>query len=164
MESNFAKFHINMIPERWYKEHLQSDLTKINNSPAVTLGSEHNVHDVNKSERDQLIDVDFTQTNIFNQRYQSLTIQRQAFFKKKSAEINGKIVFEVNGRVYATNEINEPLEHIARGRPANKRVKSSIEISGKRSGNISGKENANKKEYVCSKCKEIGHNARTCKK
>ncbi|RGB24082.1 hypothetical protein C1646_773587 [Rhizophagus diaphanus] len=37
MESNFAKFHINIVPERWYKEHLQSDLTKINNSPVVTL-------------------------------------------------------------------------------------------------------------------------------
>ncbi|PKK59057.1 hypothetical protein RhiirC2_871376 [Rhizophagus irregularis] len=224
MESNFAKFHINMIPKRWYKEHLQSDLMKINNSPVVTLGNErNNVHNVNKSDRDQLIDIDFTQTNIFNQRYQSPTIQRQAFKKNeyailtglsrkasqlaiedgddelkdflnkfiekrkknremqesnrrlrtidnvvnknvRSAEINGKIVFEANGRVYATDEINEPLEHIAKGRPANKRLKSSIEISGKSSGNILGKENANKKEYVCSKCKEIGHNARTCKK
>ena len=60
MESNFAKFHINMIPKRWYKEHLQSDLTKINNSPVVRLGNNerNNVHDVNKSQRDQLIDID----------------------------------------------------------------------------------------------------------
>uniref|UniRef100_U9U2P2 Uncharacterized protein n=1 Tax=Rhizophagus irregularis (strain DAOM 181602 / DAOM 197198 / MUCL 43194) TaxID=747089 RepID=U9U2P2_RHIID len=61
MESNFAKFHINMI-QRWYKEHLQLDLMKINNSPVVTLA---------------------------------------------------------NGRVYATDDINELLEHIAKGRPAN---------------------------------------------
>ncbi|POG73705.1 hypothetical protein GLOIN_2v1827324 [Rhizophagus irregularis DAOM 181602=DAOM 197198] len=222
--NNVAKFHINMIPKRWYKEHLQSDLMKINNSPVVTLGNErNNVHNVNKSDRDQLIDIDFTQTNIFNQRYKSPNIQRQAFKKNeyailtglsrkasqlaikdrndelkdflnkfiekrkknhemqesnrrlrtidnvvnknvRSAEINGKIVFEANGRVYATDEINEQLEHIAKGRPANKRLKSSIEISGKSSGNILGKENANKKEYICSKCKEIGHNERTCKK
>ncbi|PKB95619.1 hypothetical protein RhiirA5_436383 [Rhizophagus irregularis] len=90
MESNFAKFHINMIPKRWYKEHLQSDLMKINNSPVVTLGNErNNVHNVNKSDRDQLIDIDFTQTNIFNQRYQSPSIQRQAFKKNEYAILTG---------------------------------------------------------------------------
>ena len=49
----------------------------------------------------------------------------------RSAEIDGKIVFESNGRTYTTDDVNEPLEHIAKGRPANKRLKSSIEISGK---------------------------------
>ena len=51
-------------------------------------------------------------------------------------------------------------------------LKSSVEISKKRGGNNTGKENSvmnarndkmNRKEYVCSKCKEVGHNARTCK-
>ena len=78
--------------------------------------------------------------------------------------MDGKIVFESNGRVYAIDEIEEPLEHIAKGRPANKRLKSSVKISSKRIDNKFGKENANRKKYVCSKCKEIGHNARTCKK
>ena len=82
----------------------------------------------------------------------------------RSIEIDDKIVFESNGRVYATNEINEPLEHIAKGCPANKRLKSSVEISSKKSNNNLGKENANRKEYICGKCKEIGHNSRTCKK
>ncbi|RGB31244.1 hypothetical protein C1646_671052 [Rhizophagus diaphanus] len=68
IESNFVKFHINMIPKRWYKEHLQSDLMKINNLPVVTLGNNerNNVYNVNNSERNQLIDIDFTQINIFN--------------------------------------------------------------------------------------------------
>ena len=220
MESNHAKFHINMIPKRWYKEDLQSDLIKINNSPVVTIGNGY----ADNSEGNQLIDFDFRRTNaIFNRYYQPPAIQRQVFKKNeyailtglsrkasqlaiededgelkdflnryikkrtkireeqesnrrlreignvvnkdmRSAEMNGKIVFESNGRVYATDEIEEPLEHIAKGRPANKRLKSNVEISGKRSDNKLSKENATRKEYICSKCKEIGHNARTCKK
>lgn len=39
----------------------------------------------------------------------------------RSAEMSGKIVFKVNGRVYATDEINEPLEHIVKGRLTNRR-------------------------------------------
>ena len=221
MESNHAKFHINMIPKRWYKKDLQSDLTNINNSPVVTISSRY----VDNSEENQLIDIDFTQTKaIFNRCYQPPAVQRQVskkneyailtglsrkasqlaiedddngelkdflnrYIKKRtkireeqesnrrlraidnvmnkdarSVEMDDKIVFESNGRVYATDEIEEPLEHIAKDRPTNKRLKSSVEISGKRSNNKLSKENANKKEYVCSKCKEIGHNARTCKK
>jgi len=53
---------------------------------------------------------------------------------------------------------------IAKGRPANKRLKSSVETSSKKSNNNLGKENANRKEYICGKCKEIGHNSKTCKK
>ena len=66
------------------------------------------------------------------------------------------------------DQIKNPLEHVVKGRPANTRLKSSLEIHKKRGGNI-GKENlaqndkVNRKEYVCSKCKEVGHNARTCK-
>jgi len=87
MESNFAKFHINMIPKRWYKEHLQSDLTKINNSPVVTLGSNYHF---NNSEGNQLIDINFSQTNaIFNQRFQPPAIQRQVFKKKEYAILTG---------------------------------------------------------------------------
>jgi len=80
----------------------------------------------------------------------------------------GQVLFESEDRVYTTDQIKNPLEHIAKGRPANTRLKSSLEIHKKRGGNI-GKENlaqndkANRKEYVCSKCKEVGHNSRTCK-
>ena len=56
MESNHVEFHINMISKRWYKEDLQSDLTKFNNSSVVTIGSEY----ANNSEGNQLIDIDFT--------------------------------------------------------------------------------------------------------
>ncbi len=79
----------------------------------------------------------------------------------KSVEIDDKFVFEFNGKTYVTDEINELLEYIAKGRPHNKRLKSSIETS---KSNNSGKENTNKKKYVCSKYKEIRHNTRTCKK
>uniref|UniRef100_U9SVZ4 SWIM-type domain-containing protein n=1 Tax=Rhizophagus irregularis (strain DAOM 181602 / DAOM 197198 / MUCL 43194) TaxID=747089 RepID=U9SVZ4_RHIID len=175
MESNFAKFHINMIPKRWYKEHLQSDLMKINNSPVVTLGNERLSRKASQlaieDRNDELKDFlnKFIEKRKKNHEMQESnrrlrTIDNVVNKNVRSAEINGKIVFEANGRVYATDEINELLEHIAKGRPANKRLKSSIEISGKSSGNILGKENANKKEYICSKCKEIGHNVRTCKK
>src|SRR5688572_24139176 len=78
----------------------------------------------------------------------------------RSAEIDGKIGFESNRRVYVKDEINEPLEHIAKGHPANKRLKSSVEISGKRSDNELSKENVNRKECVYSKCKEIEHNVK----
>jgi len=83
-----------------------------------------------------------------------------------------QVLFESEGRVYATDQIKNPLEHVAKGRPANNRLKSSVEISKKRGGNNTGKENSvmnaqndkvNRKEYVCSRCKEVGHNARTCK-
>ncbi|EXX63727.1 hypothetical protein RirG_149630 [Rhizophagus irregularis DAOM 197198w] len=183
MESNFAKFHINMIPKRWYKEHLQSDLMKINNSPVVTLAFKKNEYAILtglsrkasqlaiEDRNDELKDFlnKFIEKRKKNHEMQESnrrlrTIDNVVNKNVRSAEINGKIVFEANGRVYATDEINELLEHIAKGRPANKRLKSSIEISGKSSGNILGKENANKKEYICSKCKEIGHNVRTCKK
>jgi len=79
-----------------------------------------------------------------------------------------QVLFESEDRVYTTDQIKNPLEHVAKGRPANTRLKSSLEIHKKRGGNI-GKENlaqndkVNRKEYVCSKCKEVGHNARTCK-
>ncbi|UZO08068.1 uncharacterized protein OCT59_028335 [Rhizophagus irregularis] len=56
-ESTIAIF----IEDKWYKEYLQSNLMKINNLPVVTLGNEcNNVHNINKSDRDQLIDIDFT--------------------------------------------------------------------------------------------------------
>ncbi|EXX64632.1 hypothetical protein GLOIN_2v1827324 [Rhizophagus irregularis DAOM 181602=DAOM 197198] len=172
MESNFAKFHINMIPKRWYKEYLQSNLMKINNLPVVTLGlsrkaSQLAIEDVNDELKDFLNKFigkkkKLREMQESNRRLR--TIDNVVNKNVRSAEINSKIVFKANGRVYATDEINEPLKLIAKGRPANKRLKSSIEISGKSSGNILGKENANKKEYIYSKCKEIGHNARTCKK
>ena len=79
MESNFAKFQIGIIPKRWYKEHLQSDLEKINNTPVIMLGNGN----VNDSERNQLIDMDFMQTSaIFNQNFQLPTIQKQVLKKK----------------------------------------------------------------------------------
>jgi len=54
-----------MIPKKWYKEHLQSDLVKINNLPVVTLGNSNN--NTNYSDRNQMIDIDFTRKNaIFN--------------------------------------------------------------------------------------------------
>ncbi|CAG8598628.1 13589_t:CDS:2 [Funneliformis mosseae] len=50
----------------------------------------------------------------------------------RSIEIDDKIIFESNKRIYATDEINDPLEHIVKGRLANKRLKFSIEIFSKK--------------------------------
>src|SRR5437867_1716675 len=61
-----------------------------------------------------------------------------------------KLLFEVDGRIFATQDIQELLEHVAKGRPPNKRLKSAIETSKR-----SNKENKNdgaKKDYVCGKC------------
>ena len=54
-------------------------------------------------------------------------------------DYEGQVLFESEDRVYTTNQIKNPLEHVAKGRPANSRLKSSLEIHKKRGGNI-GKE------------------------
>ncbi|GBC22561.2 hypothetical protein GLOIN_2v1770388 [Rhizophagus irregularis DAOM 181602=DAOM 197198] len=132
MESNFAKFHINMI-QRWYKEHLQLDLMKINNSPVVTLEISRKASQLAIEDGDELKDF---LNKFIEKRKKIVRCKNQIGVNKnvRSAEINVKLFLK---------------------------LMEDIEISEKRSGNISGKENANKKEYVCSKCKEIGHNART---
>src|SRR5215204_2158976 len=39
MDSNDAKFHITLIPKRWYKENLQEDVQNLLESKVITLGS-----------------------------------------------------------------------------------------------------------------------------
>ena len=221
LECENARFHIRMIPRRWYKEELQLQEEQIKNAPIITAGGRV----LNLSDTLQIENSDFIQIQpLFNQYYQPPTTQRQAikksqyamltglsrdatrlaledgdnelktlltnYIKKRKAEreenenrkrlnaientidINNdheeQVLFESEDRVYTTDQIKNPLEHVAKGRPANTRLKSSLEIHKKRGGNI-GKENlaqndkVNRKEYVCSKCKEVGHNARTCK-
>ncbi|PKK71304.1 hypothetical protein RhiirC2_711237 [Rhizophagus irregularis] len=65
----------------------------------------------------------------------------------------------------------EPLEHIGKGRPSSKRLKSSVEVSkkGKNKENqraidgVSGNKGASKRGYGCRRCGDMGHNVRTCK-
>ncbi|PKY60573.1 hypothetical protein RhiirA4_484428 [Rhizophagus irregularis] len=68
-------------------------------------------------------------------------------------------------------EIIKPLEHIGKGRPSSKRLKSSVEVSkkGKNKENqraidgVSGNKGASKRGYSCRRCGDMGHNVRTCK-
>ena len=223
MDSNYAKFHISLIPKRWYKENLQEDEESIIKSDIVTLGS-YLEDNVNISEQQFIIK--FNQENsVFSQQYQDNNTQRRYKKKNEYASIIGlakasatisielddyqrlkkllsdyhtellqikeqqqvsrrlraienrqshdaisvvdgdKLLFEVDGNVFATQDIQEPLEHIAKGRPPNKRLKSAIETS-KRSNKENrkcGGDDDTKRDYVCRKCNNTGHNARTYK-
>ncbi|RIA82551.1 hypothetical protein C1645_835173 [Glomus cerebriforme] len=83
---------------------------------------------------------------------------------KREEKENRKVKIEYN----TTDQIKNLLEYVAKDHPANIRLKSSVKIHKKRGGNISKKnlvqnDKVNRKEYVCNKCKEVEHNARTYK-
>lgn len=220
MDSNDAKFHISLIPRRWYKENLQEDEQSLIKSDIITLGN--GLLEEKESEPKQFV-IKFNQDSTFSQQYQDNYTQKRHKKKNEYASIIGlakasatisieigdcqrlkkllsdyhtellkikeeqqaskrlqaienrqshdiisvtdgeKLLFEVDGKVFATQEIQEPLEHIAKGRPPNKRIKSAIETS-KRSNKENKKCGNNaKKDYVCGKCNNVGHNARTCR-
>ena len=220
MDSNDAKFHISLIPRRWYKENLQDDEQNLIKSDVITLGSGL-VEEVNGSE--QFV-IKFNQgESIFFQQYQDNYTQKRYKKKNEYASIIGlakasatisievgdhqrlkkilsdyhnellqikeeqqacrrlqvienrqlcdvisvpdgeKLLFEVDGKVFDTQEIQEPLEHIAKGRPPTKRLKSAIETSKRFDKENKKYSETTKKDYMCGKCNNPGHNARTCK-
>ncbi|CAG8768206.1 1627_t:CDS:1, partial [Funneliformis caledonium] len=65
----------------------------------------------------------------------------------RSIEIDDKIIFKSNKKIYITDEINNPLKYIAKSYLTNKRLKSSIEIFSKNSNNNLDKKNVNRKKY-----------------
>jgi hypothetical protein len=79
--------------------------------------------------------------------------------KKEIISVNDddKILFSSDNVIYSTDEILEPLEHIGKGRPSSKRLKSSVEVSkkGKNKENqraidgVSGNKGASKRGYGC---------------
>ncbi|RIA86988.1 hypothetical protein C1645_828430 [Glomus cerebriforme] len=72
-----------------------------------------------------------------------------------------KLLFKVDGRIFATQDIQELLKHVAKGRPPNKRLKSAIKINKR--FNKENKNDGAKKDYICEKCNNTVHNARMCR-
>ncbi|EXX54877.1 hypothetical protein RirG_230590 [Rhizophagus irregularis DAOM 197198w] len=172
METNDAKFHISMVPRRWFKENLQSDNDNINQSLIITLGEDYTA-EVSNNDSFNKIDFNTEQPSIYQQIKES-GLQKQKIGRKKeiiSVNDDDKILFSSDDVIYSTDEILEPLEHIGKGRPSSKRLKSSVEVSkkGKNKENqrtidgVSGNKGASKRGYGCRRCGDMGHNVRTCK-
>jgi hypothetical protein len=65
IETNDAKFHISMIPRRWYKENLQSDDDNINQLLIITLGK--NYTETSNNDLFNKIDFNTEQPSIYQQ-------------------------------------------------------------------------------------------------
>ncbi|CAB4492367.1 unnamed protein product [Rhizophagus irregularis] len=186
METNDAKFHISMVPRRWFKENLQSDNDNINQSLIITLGEDYTA-EVSNNDSFNKIDFNTEQPSIYQQIKES-GLQKQV--KKKNefssmislAKTTINLAVEVGDQMHFKKMLTEyydeliktkekPLEHIGKGRPSSKRLKSSVEVSkkGKNKENqrtidgVSGNKGASKRGYGCRRCGDMGHNVRTCK-
>ncbi|UZO12839.1 uncharacterized protein OCT59_004352 [Rhizophagus irregularis] len=80
METNDAKFHISMVPRRWFKENLQSDNDNINQSLIITLGEDYTA-EVSNNDSFNKIDFNTEQPSIYQQIKES-GLQKQV--KKKN--------------------------------------------------------------------------------
>ncbi|CAB4378894.1 unnamed protein product [Rhizophagus irregularis] len=170
---------------RWFKENLQSDDDNINQSLIITLGEDYTA-EVSNNDSFNKIDFNTEQPSIYQQIKES-GLQKQV---KKKNEFSSMIslakttinLAEVGDQMHFKKMLTEnydeliktkekPLEHIGKGRPSSKRLKSSVEVSkkGKNKENqraidgVSGNKGASKRGYGCRRCGDMGHNVRTCK-
>lgn len=86
MDSNDAKFHISLIPRRWYKESLQDDEQNLMKSNVIILGSGF----MEEADESEQFVIKFNQERpTFFQQYQDNYTQRRCKKKNEYASIIG---------------------------------------------------------------------------
>ncbi|RIA94017.1 hypothetical protein C1645_818679 [Glomus cerebriforme] len=138
MDSNNAKFHISLISRRWYKENLQDDEQSIIKSDIITL--ECCLKNNTNISKQQFIIKLIKKTSYFPNNIKIIILKNENYQSHDVISVadDDKLLFKVDGRIFATQDIQKPLEYVTNGRPPNKRLKSAIETSKR-----SNKENKN---------------------
>jgi len=184
--SDKAMFHIGLIPDRWYNEKF-SDFQE---EPAITIFSEKNtvkpmyehqvrpdfslLHEIRHTQAfSETVKQNLSHQAKYNQGFgyakkaiglaleigceDELNNMLQRWIKEKENETSFRQL-EINKENLPN--ISNPYQTRTKGAPR-KRIKSALEGNQKQksSGTASS---THRSQYICSHCKGIGHNARSC--